>query len=211
MNEIRLLLSRLVAPFSTMVLLIAVTGLRISGLLALKWSDINFAAGEINLTRGIVRQHLSEMKTETSRKPIPMDAGLAEVLLDWRLRSAYNQPNDWMFASPKMKGTQPYWPENLLRRHVRPAAIKAGITKTIGSHTFRHSYATILKANGEDVKVVQECLRHATCRVTLDVYTQAVTPAKREAQRKVVEQLAMSGLRVAPCGPEQTTAECLSN
>ena len=67
--------------------------------------------------------------------------------------------------------------------------------------------ATILKTNGEDVKVVQECLRHATCRVTLDVYTQAVTPAKREAQRKVVEQLAMSGQQMAPCGPEQGTAE----
>jgi integrase len=210
-NEIRLLLSRLVAPFSTMVFLIAVTGLRISELLALKWSDINFAAGEINLTRGIVRQHLSEMKTETSRKPIPMDAGLAEVLLDWRLRSAYNQPTDWLFASPKMKGTQPYWPENLLRRHIRPAAIKAGITKTIGWHTFRHSYATILKANGEDVKVIQEGLRHSNCRVTLDVYTQAVTPAKREAQRRVVEQLAKSGQQVAPYGPEQRTAECVSN
>jgi len=38
----------------------------------------------------------------------------------------------------------------------------------------------------QDVKVVQELLRHASTKVTLDVYAQALTPAKRAAQRKVV-------------------------
>jgi hypothetical protein len=42
-----------------------------------------------------------------------------------------------------------------------------------------------LKANGEDIKVVQELLRHANSRTTLDIYTQALTPAKREAQTKI--------------------------
>jgi site-specific recombinase XerD len=78
-----------------------------------------------------------------------------------------------------MKGLQPYWPENLLRRHIRPAAVRCGIKKTVGWHAFRHSYATQLSANGEDVKVVQESLRHANSRNTLDSYTQAVTTAKR--------------------------------
>jgi len=51
------------------------------------------------------------------------------------------------------------------------------------------------------VKTVQESLRHASSKVTLDVYTQAVTPAKREAQRKVVEMIRPSGVsreRVVP-------------
>ncbi|MGO9638860.1 MAG: tyrosine-type recombinase/integrase, partial [Terracidiphilus sp.] len=85
--------------------------------------------------------------------------------------------------------SQPYWPNSAMENHIRPAAQRAGISKRIGWHTFRHSYATLLKANGEDVKVVQESLRHASSRITLDVYTQAVTPAKREAQRKVVEMI----------------------
>jgi integrase len=209
-GEIRALLSKLESPFSTMVFVAAVTGLRVSELLALKWSDINFAAGEITLTRGVVRQHIGDMKTEASRKPIAMDAGLAEMLLNWRLRSAFNQSADWIFASPEMNGAQPYWPESLLRRHLRPAAKQAGITKTIGWHTFRHSFATLLKANGEDVKVVQECLRHATSRVTLDVYTQAVTPAKRAAQSKVVAQLAMCGEQLAPFGPTQSNVDVVT-
>jgi len=79
--------------------------------------------------------------------------------------------------------------ENLLRRHIRPAAKRCGIDKQIGWHTFRHSYATHLKANGEDVKVVQESLRHANSRITLDTYTQALTTAKREAQTKVVKMI----------------------
>jgi len=39
------------------------------------------------------------------------------------------------------------------------------------------------------VKVVQELLRHASTKVTLDVYAQALTPAKLAAQRKVVKMI----------------------
>jgi integrase len=70
--------------------------------------------------------------------------------------------------------------------HIQPIARKLGIQKRIGWHTFRRTYSSILKDNGEDVKVVQELLRHASTKVTLDVYAQALTPAKRAAQRKVV-------------------------
>ena len=99
-----------------------------------------------------------------------------------------------------MHGKQPYWPENLLRRHIRPAAQSCGITKQIGWHTFRHSYATHLKANGEDVKVVQESLRHANSRITLDTYIQALTPAKRKAQTRVVRMILPEQSQTAATG-----------
>jgi site-specific recombinase XerD len=73
--------------------------------------------------------------------------------------------------------------------HVQPTARKLGITKRIGWHTFRRTYSSILQDNGEDVKVVQELLRHASTKVTLDVYAQALTPTKRAAQRKVVQMI----------------------
>jgi integrase len=47
----------------------------------------------------------------------------------------------------------------------------------------------LLKTNGEDVKVVQELLRHATSRMTLDTYTQALSPQKRAAQSKMVSMI----------------------
>jgi len=64
-----------------------------------------------------------------------------------------------------------------------------GIHKQIGWHTFRHSFGTLLKANGEDVKTVQELLRQANSRITLGVYTQAVNSNKRAAQSKVVRMI----------------------
>lgn len=110
-------------------------------------------------------------------------------LLRWRRISPYPMPGDWIFASPTMRGKQPYWPDNLMKRYIRPAARKAGIHKQIGWHTFRHTFGTLLKANGEDIKTVQELLRHANSRITLEVYTQAVTSQKRAAQSKVVRMM----------------------
>jgi hypothetical protein len=72
------------------------------------------------------------MKTEASQKPVPMDGALATALLEWSMRTAYRQPEDWVFASPKMSGTQPYWLESMLRRYVQPIAKRLSITKKRG-------------------------------------------------------------------------------
>lgn len=76
-----------------------------------------------------------------------------------------------------------------MQYHIQPAAQRLGINKRIGWHTFRRTYTTLLHANGEDVKAVQELLRHGSARITMDVYAQAMTPAKRQAQGKVVAML----------------------
>ena len=76
-----------------------------------------------------------------------------------------------------------------MKRHIQPVAKAIGIHKKIGWHTFRHSFGTLLKANGEDVKTVQELLRHANSRITLDVYEQAVNSNKHAAQSKVVRKM----------------------
>ena len=56
-------------------------------------------------------------------------------------------------------------------------------------HTFRHTYATLLKGNGEDVKVVHELNADANISVTLNVYAQAITQTERDAQSRVVSLL----------------------
>jgi Phage integrase family len=61
----------------------------------------------------------------------------------------------------------------------------AGATREFLSGHFRHSYATILKSHGEDVKTVQELLRHANSSVTMNLYAPALTDIKRSAHNKV--------------------------
>lgn len=188
-EELRRLLTELQNPARAVVFLTAGTGLRISEALGLRWSDVDFGSGVINLSRAVVHQHVGEMKTEASQKPVPMDGALAALLHYWSTQTWYRQPGDWVFASPQMHGKQPYWPETLLRCYVQPAAKRLGITKHIGWHSFRRTFATLLKGSGEDVKTVQELMRHANSRLTLDVYAQALTPVKRAAHLKVVEMI----------------------
>jgi integrase len=183
------MLSELRDPWRTAIYVGVTTGLRVSELLALKWADVDFVAGEICLSRGIVRQRIGTMKTEASRKPLPLDAGLADVLTNWRGGCPYNQDADYIFGSPDKQGKQPYWPTAAMEKHVRPAAKRAGIQKRIGWHVLRHTFGTLVKSQGADVATTQALLRHANASITMDRYVQAVTPAKREAQSRIVKSL----------------------
>ncbi len=139
------------------------------------------------MTRSVFQSVVGRCKTEASKKPVPLDPWVAEELLMWKESAPHNQLDDWVFASPRTKGKRPYQPDMILQRGIRPAAVEAGITKRIGWHTFRHTFSTLLKASGVDVKVMQELLRHANSRITLDIYTQAMSPEKRKAQTRVVK------------------------
>ena len=66
---------------------------------------------------------------------------------------------------------------------------RAKVTKHVSYHTFRHTFGTLLNANGENAKVVQELLRHASMKITTDIYMQAVSPQKREAQSRLVRMV----------------------
>jgi integrase len=201
LDELKMLLEELDNPARLLVFLTVATGLRISEALGLKWSDVDFSDGHILLRRAVVHQHEGDMKTEASQKPVPIDGALLHALQDWSGQTLYRQNDDWVFASPDKGGNQPYWPEILLKCHVQPAAIRLGITKQIGWHSFRRTFATLL-GGSEDVKTMQGLMRHANSRLTLDLYAQALTPAKRAAHRRLVGLIEGPGERqLVPCGP----------
>ena len=184
-SEFQALLQDLPLRERTLVILDATTGLRRSELIGLKWSDVDFEKLQISITRSVVAQVVGNCKTEASRKPVPLEPSVAEDLWLWKQSTPYNRSTDWVFASLRKKGTQPIWLDTVLKRYLQPAAQRAGIAKRVGWHTFRHTFSTLLRANGEDIKVVQELLRHANSKITMDIYTQALSPAKREAQSRV--------------------------
>jgi integrase len=155
-------------------------------LFALKWGDIDFSQGTMNVTRSIAYGIVGRCKTEASQKPVPVHPILAEALTQWRDRCHYRDVNDWVFANEHYRGRHPYWGQAILRTIVRPVAERIGIKKWIGWHTFRHTYSTLLRSVGAEFKVMQELMRHSSLRSTIDIYTQAVTPAKRAAQAAVL-------------------------
>jgi integrase len=178
------------------------SGLRRGELAGLRWQDIQFQELAIMAQRSVVDQVVGNVKTEASKRPIPIDPYIAEDLLSWYRNTKYSRPEDYVFATDapragKKRGKQPVWLSKVMSYHIQPAGKRLGIMKRIGWHTFRRTYTTLLHTNGEDVKVVQELLRHGSSRITMDVYAQAVTPAKRKAQGKVVAMLRDTGKKTS--------------
>ena len=188
-EEIVAILGELPNPLRMMIELDAFTGLRRGELIGLRWEDVDFEQLVLHVRRSVVAMVEGAPKTEASQKDLPLDAQTAESLFAWRQMCPYPGTGDWVFASPAMKGKQPYWPGTQWRYYGKPALKRAEITKHVTYHTFRHTFGTLLNANGENPKVVQELLRHASMKVTTDVYMQAVSPQKREAQSKLVRMV----------------------
>jgi integrase len=174
-------------PYRTLVFLVAVTGLRISEALGLKWSDLDYERQMIHLRRVWVGNELvPHMKTDGSDAPVPLGELLADALRSWHRNTLYSKPEDWIFPSTKMKGRTPLSASMMAADKIRPAAIKVGIRlepgQRFGFHNFRHSLATFLISKGKDVKTIQGLLRHAKASTTLDLYSQAIDASKLAAQ-----------------------------
>jgi integrase len=181
-------------PRERMLICLALSlGLRRGELAALKWQDVDFERLTISVQRSLVDQVVGPTKTEASQRPLPMDSRIATLLIRWRSVSKYTHSEDYIFAADsnragRKRGKQPLWLGKVMQYHIQPTARTLGITKRIGWHTLRHSLATSLLRNGEAIKVAQELLRHSSCRITLDIYAQAVSTDKRKAQSKVIKE-----------------------
>ncbi len=193
-SEVQAIVAKLQLRERVLLFLDMATGLRRGELTGIKWGDIDFANLLIDVQRSVVDQVVGRCKTEASQKPVPLDEYTAQDLLAWYRVTPYREPEDWVFASNsnragRKRGKQPLWLQSIMRYHIQPVVKELGIDKRVSWHTFRRTYTTLLQANREDVKVVQELLRHSSVKVTMDVYAQAQMPAKRKAQQKVVEMM----------------------
>jgi len=177
-------------PFRTMALLCVCFGLRISECMALKWSDVDWLNSKLSVQRGIVKQHVDDVKTVGSEQAMTIDAGMAEVLKLWKQTSQFSESEDWMFASPTQLGRQPWSYDQVLRAFVN-AGTRSGIGK-LGTHSMRHTYRSWLDAVGTPIAVQQKLMRHADIRTTMNVYGDIVTDEMSVASGKVAG-LALNG------------------
>lgn len=95
-----------------------------------------------------------------------MSNELAKVLKQWRLVCP---PSEYNLVFPNSEG-QYQDSHNMLKRRFKPSLQRAGID-TIRFHDLRHTYASLLLANGAPMKYVQHQLGHSSITMTMDLYT----------------------------------------
>lgn len=191
-DVVRQTLEQLPLREATMALVDAVTALRASELIALKWKHVGWETGILQSEFALVEGELKETKSRNN--PLPLAESVLRVLRLWRKHTPYRSEEDWIFASPHYDGKTPYTYQILFRRHIRPvieniSGLKSSRQAPVEWHTLRRSLATLLISNGENVKVAQSQLRHTTHKITLDLYAQAVSADQQEAHKKVVQMV----------------------
>lgn len=184
-EQFQKLITQLKEPFKTMALVSVCLGLRVSEALALRWQDVDWINGKLNVVRAIVNQIIDDVKTENSRKLMPLDRELLEVLKTWRHSTEFAADGNWIFASPLKLGRLPYSYTGFWRELQRAAAA-AGIGH-LGTHVFRHTYRSWLDAVGTPIAVQQKLMRHSDIRTTMNIYGTVVTDEMEQASSRVAK------------------------
>ncbi len=203
------LLGMIAEPYATLLYVAVFAGLRISELAGLLWRNVH--ADSITVERRYCRGDWHEPKSGASKATIAVDEHVigriralqfAEVVAragrSYRRYSALKSQGsgDLVFQSP-VKGA-PMRDNNILVRHIKPAASKLGIPWG-NWQVLRRSCATWRQQAGVDVKSAQGILRHSRASTTQDVYQQVVP----ESQRKAVHKLTAHVRSAAPVTAER--------
>lgn len=178
-------------------------GLRLLEALRLRVKDLDFERGEITVREGkgdkdrvtmlpqaVIRplqQHLQHVKTKHEQD---VADGYGRVELPYALARKYPNADRewcWQFVFPQERrwfnrktGEQGrhHVHESLVQKAIKAAVRKAGLTKRVTSHTFRHSFATHLLVGGYDIRTVQELLGHSDVKTTM-IYTHVLNRGGR--------------------------------
>ena len=186
---------------------LAMTGMRRSELLGLRWSDIDLDAGTMSINRGLVsvgyELHESRGKTRNSRRRIDLDSTTVRVLAAWRQwqqveRDAVGAATaDRVFTDALGAQVHPHSISQAFERIAARAEVPV-----IRLHDLRHSHATLLIKAGVPVKVVSERLGHARTTFTIETY-QHVLPGMQADAARTFEKLVANGALTA----ENSTGE----
>ncbi len=147
-----------------LVLAAAMTGLRQSELLGLRWRDVDWAAQRIRVRNTFVRgEHSTDGKSDLStRRSVPMADRLAGELDRWSQRTEYRGEADLVFAHPQTGS--PLDRSKVTKRF--KAACRAAGVREVKFHDLRHTFATRLAASGQPLRTIQEFLGHADSKTT---------------------------------------------
>jgi integrase len=156
--EINSLLDAVKDPkYCTLFRLAIASGAREGELFGLKWTDVDWFNGQIHIRRTFNENAWYKPKSKTSVRNIDIGPATMAALRQWKLACP---PNELDLIFPNGKGN-PLNHGNMLRRHFYPALKNAKLPH-IRFHDLRHTYASLLIAQGENIKYIQNQLGHAS-------------------------------------------------
>jgi integrase len=163
-------------------------GLRQGELLGLKWDDIDFGRGTLQVRRSLSRTKdgtkFVPPKSAKSRRSITLTASAVEALKRHRavqdeekLGTAWEEEG---LVFPNDSG-RPMRPWILAKGSFKKILARAGLPEKTRFHDLRHTCATLLLSKGVHPKIVQELLGHSTISITLDTYSHVLPNMQGEA------------------------------
>jgi integrase len=163
-------------------------GLRRGEALGLMWDDVDLVAGTLGVRRSVQRTRegvrLLELKTKRSRRTVSLPLVAIRALQKHRIRQQGEREGangNWVeyglvFCSPLGAPLDPQLATRAFTRALRKAKLPH-----MRFHDLRHSCASLLLAQGLDLKVIQEVLGHSTITITANLYTHVLMGLKRQA------------------------------
>lgn len=168
-------------PLYTPVFISTLTGLRIGELCGLRWSDIDFESGYLTVNHQVIQDKINKeliltdiLKTSTSHRSV----SIPNILINYlkRLREAdINNINGFIL---KDRSGLMATPRNVSMEFTKKVS-KYKNLKQISFHSLRHTHATLLIFNGENIKVVSDRLGHKDISITLNTYTHVMEDMKK--------------------------------
>jgi len=179
-EEIRLFLDNVNPNHYPLFLTAVMTGMRRGELLALQWVDIDWNSNQISVRRSIYRGEFVNPKSKNSIRRIVITPILRQAFEQHRLLGRKSELG-LIFSN---ENGFPLNPENLIKREFHSALDRAGLRR-IRFHDLRHSYASLLISQGENIKFIQSQLGHSSAKTTLDRYGHLMPNLENDAARRL--------------------------
>jgi integrase len=178
-------------------LLALTTGLRQGEVLGLRWSDLDLEAerGSTRIVQALSRVHgarLVDPKSAKGRRTVPLGRSIVLALRGHRARQATDRllaGTRWIetgLVFTTRIGTPRDGPTVTRRLH---AILESAELPQITFHDLRHSYASLMLAQGVPARVVMETLGHTDIRLTMNVYAHVPSELQRVATDRLDEAL----------------------
>lgn len=167
-DQLGALLTCAPAAWRDLILLLALTGLRISEALPLRWQDVELDgdAPRVKVRRAWRKGEMGPPKSKFARRDVPLAPTLVDALRSRKKAAKRPKATDLIF--PDQQGNLWNGP-SIYRDSIKPAAEEAGVGWA-GFHTLRHTCATRLFDAGRNAVQVQHWLGHHSAAFTIATY-----------------------------------------